>query len=54
MPAVDRLLTQLDRKTQEVEIEARVVSATRNFARDIGVQLGFAWGNTPTAVGGAG
>ncbi len=54
IPEVQRLLGQLDRKTQEVEIEARVVSATRNFARDIGVQLGFAWGNTPTAVGGAG
>src|SRR6266849_2496010 len=26
MPAIDRLLTQLDRKTQEVEIEARVVA----------------------------
>jgi len=53
MPAVDRLLTQLDRKTQEVEIEARVVAATRSFARDIGTQLGFGWGNGPSAVGGA-
>ncbi|PYV98624.1 MAG: hypothetical protein DMG89_10690 [Acidobacteria bacterium] len=53
MPAIDRLLTQLDRKTQEVEIEARVVAATRSFARDIGTQLGFGWGNGPTAVGGA-
>jgi type IV pilus assembly protein PilQ len=54
LPDIQRLLGQLDRKTQEVEIEARVVSATRNFARDIGVQLGFGWGNTSTAVGGAG
>jgi type IV pilus assembly protein PilQ len=53
IPAVDRLLTQLDRKTQEVEIEARVVAATRSFARDIGTQLGFGWGNSPSAVGGA-
>jgi type IV pilus assembly protein PilQ len=52
MPTIDRLLTQLDRKTQEVEIEARVVAATRNFARDIGTQLGFGWGNGTTAVGG--
>jgi type IV pilus assembly protein PilQ len=52
MPGIDRLLTQLDRKTQEVEIEARVVAATRSFARDIGTQLGFGWGNTPSAVGG--
>jgi len=53
MPGIDRLLTQLDRKTQEVEIEARVVAATRSFARDIGTQLGFGWGNGPSAVGGA-
>ncbi len=45
IPTIDRLLTQLDRKTQEVEIEARVVAATRQFARDIGTQLGFGWGN---------
>ena len=53
IPEVQRLLGQLDRKTQEVEIEARVVAATRNFARDIGTQVGFGWGNSPTAVGGA-
>jgi type IV pilus assembly protein PilQ len=53
MPAIDRLLTQLDRKTQEVEIEARVVAATRSFARDIGTQLGFGWGGGNSAVGGA-
>jgi type IV pilus assembly protein PilQ len=53
MPGIDRLLTQLDRKTQEVEIEARVVAATRSFARDLGTQLGFGWGNGPSAVGGA-
>ncbi len=54
IPTIDRLLTQLDRKTQEVEIEARVVAATRQFARDIGTQLGFGWGNTTSTVGGAG
>lgn len=54
IPNVDRLIKELDRKTQEVEIEARVVAATRNFARDIGMQIGFGWGNNPTAVGGAG
>ena len=53
IPTIDRLLTQLDRKTQEVEIEARVVAATRQFARDIGTQLGFGWGNSTTTVGGA-
>ncbi len=53
LPTIDRLLTQLDRKTQEVEIEARVVAATRSFARDIGTQLGFGWGNGHSAIGGA-
>jgi type IV pilus assembly protein PilQ len=52
MPALDRLLNQLDRKTQEVEIEARVVAATRAFARDIGTQLGFGFGNHATGIGG--
>jgi type IV pilus assembly protein PilQ len=52
IPAIDRLLTQLDRKTQEVEIEARVVAATRQFARDIGTQLGFGWGDGHSAIGG--
>jgi type IV pilus assembly protein PilQ len=53
IPPIDRLLAQLDRKTQEVEIEARVVAATRSFARDIGTQLGFGFGNAGSAVGGA-
>jgi len=53
IPIIDRMLTQLDRKTQEVEIEARVVAATRQFARDIGTQLGFGWGDGHSAIGGA-
>jgi type IV pilus assembly protein PilQ len=52
LPQLDRLIQQMDRKTQEVEIEARVVAATRSFARDIGTQLGFGWGNGPSALGG--
>lgn len=42
IPVIDNLIRQLDRKAQQVEIEARVVSASRTFAQDIGVQLGFA------------
>ncbi|MGO8983741.1 MAG: type IV pilus secretin PilQ [Terriglobales bacterium] len=53
LPQIDRIIQQMDRKTQEVEIEARVVAATRSYARDIGVQLGFGWGNGTTGVGGA-
>src|SRR5208283_2515779 len=54
LPQIDRLIQQMDRKTQEVEIEARVVAATRSYARDIGVQLGMGWGNGTTAIGGVG
>ena len=42
IPVIDNLIRQLDRKAQQVEIEARVVSASRSFAQDIGVQLAFA------------
>jgi type IV pilus assembly protein PilQ len=42
IPVIDNLIRQLDRKSQQVEIEARVVSASRTFAQDIGTQLGFA------------
>jgi len=53
LPQIDRIIQQMDRKTQEVEIEARVVAATRSFARDIGTQLGMGWGNGTTSLGGA-
>jgi type IV pilus assembly protein PilQ len=42
IPTVDNLIRQLDRKSQQVEIEARVVAASRSFAQDIGTELGFA------------
>lgn len=48
MPQVDNLIRQLDRKSQQVEIQARVVQASRTFAREIGTQLGVA-GVTATA-----
>src|SRR5713226_3628556 len=40
-PDIDALIKQLDRKSQQVEIEARVVSASRTFSREIGTQFGF-------------
>jgi type IV pilus assembly protein PilQ len=48
LPKVEELIKALDRRTAEVEIEARVVASTRSFARDIGTQLGigFATGNS--------
>ena len=53
LPKVEELIKMLDRKTPEVEIEARVVASTRTFARDIGTQLGVAYGTGNSAVGGA-
>jgi type IV pilus assembly protein PilQ len=46
IPVIDNLIHQLDRKSQQVEIEARVVSASRSFAQDIGTELGFAGSTT--------
>ncbi len=54
IPGLDRLIAQLDRKTQEVEIEARVVAATRTFVREIGVAIGGGWGGASTSVAGNG
>jgi type IV pilus assembly protein PilQ len=42
LPVLDNLIRQLDRKSQQVEIEARVVAANRTFSREIGTQLAFA------------
>ncbi len=49
---IDDLLSHLDRKTPQVEVEARVVSASRNFTREVGVQLGFGTGNSVSSIGG--
>jgi type IV pilus assembly protein PilQ len=46
IPTIDNLIHQLDRKAQQVEIEARVIAASRSFSQDIGVQWGF--GGTTT------
>lgn len=55
IPTIDNLIRQLDRKSQQVEIEARVIAATRSFSEDIGVQWGFAGTTTSgrTVFGGA-
>ena len=62
IPVVDNLIRQLDRKSQQVEIEARVVAASRSFSQDIGTELGFAGTTTSgrslysgvSSVGGSG
>ncbi len=46
LPVIDNLIRELDRRSQQVEIEARVVEASRSFAREIGTQFGLAAGST--------
>ncbi|MGC2332251.1 MAG: type IV pilus secretin PilQ, partial [Candidatus Acidiferrales bacterium] len=50
LPVLDNLIRQLDRRSQQVEIEARVVEASRSFSREIGSQFGIsAAGGNPTS-----
>src|SRR5581483_6716518 len=44
LPVLDNLLRQLDKKSQQVEIEARVVAANRSFSRELGTSLGLSAG----------
>jgi type IV pilus secretin PilQ/predicted competence protein len=53
IPKIDDLIKQLDRKSQQVEIEARVVLASRSFAQDIGTQIALAGANGGNVLGGA-
>jgi type IV pilus secretin PilQ/predicted competence protein len=52
IPKVDNLLRQIDRKSQQVEIDARVVQTTRSFAREIGTEFGFSTPAGNTSLGG--
>ena len=56
LPVLDNLIRQLDRKSQQVEIEARVVEASRSFSREIGSQFGIsaAGGHPVSFLSGAG
>lgn len=49
--AVEDILTKLDRPEPQVEIEARIVIASRNFLRDIGVELAAAAASKGGKVG---
>jgi type IV pilus assembly protein PilQ len=54
LPVIDNLLRQLDRKSRQVEIEARVVAANRSFDREFGSILGFSGASGHSAFGGTG
>jgi type IV pilus assembly protein PilQ len=49
IPKIDNLIRQIDRKSQQVEIDARIVQTSRTFAREIGTEFGF---SAPTGVTG--
>jgi type IV pilus secretin PilQ/predicted competence protein len=53
LPAVDNLIRQLDRKSQQVEIDARVVEADRNFSRELGTELSVSGSWENNSLGGA-
>ena len=50
--AAGRLLDELDRREPQVEIEAHIVQAGRDFARSIGVQWGLGGGARPAREAG--
>ena len=44
---IDKLLKTLDRPTPQVLIEARIVQADSNFAKDLGIQWGGSYNSNP-------
>ena len=52
LPRVENLLRQLDKKAQQVEIDARVVQTSRTFARELGTQLAYSFAAGNNVVGG--
>ena len=54
LPAIDDLLDTLDRSEPQVEIEARVVRASHDSARALGVQWGLGGSGAPGRGGAAG
>lgn len=47
---IKRIISQLDRPTRQVSIEARIVEASSSFAREIGVQWGVEGGISSTGT----
>ncbi len=47
---VESLVSFLDTPAQQVEIEARLLSASKSFSRDLGAQIGLLIGNSPPEV----
>jgi type IV pilus assembly protein PilQ len=53
IPTIENVIRQLDKKSPQVEVEARIVAASRQFAQDIGAQFAAAVGNSSVLLGGA-
>ena len=53
LPVMDNLIRQLDRKSLQVEIEARVVQASRQFSQEIGTSLAAAFASGHNTIGGS-
>jgi len=52
---IDNIVNFLDRPAQQVEIEARLLSANKSFSRELGSQLAFLFGNkSQNKIAGAG
>lgn len=55
IPVIESIITRLDKKAKQVQIEARIVQATADFSRNLGVALSAGYGNKSgtTNTGGA-
>ncbi len=50
---ISNLIGQIDRRDQQVQIEARIVDASKNFSRAIGIQWGFSGRSGNMQMGGS-
>ena len=54
IPVIESIITRLDKKAKQVQIEARIVQATADFSRNLGVALSAGYGNkSGTTITGA-
>ncbi len=54
IPIIQSIIDRLDKKAKQVQIEARIVRATADFSRRLGVSISAAYGNKSGTTGTAG
>lgn len=54
IPVIQSIIDRLDKKAKQVQIEARIVRATANFSRTLGVSLSASYANKSGTTGTAG